>query len=184
MKTKFMALLAATAVSLMGCSLDQLNFLPTAKIRAQIPAITYNATFNTTTGILGTENISQDMFFQAQSGSMSARIDGFEAAFEDQAGQPVGVTPKRQTLNSQVGPGQKCDEKTGACVFAVGTPTTVSVDFLTQNATTVMAEEWLKTGTAPSWRAKITFFGTNSNGVSFQWQELQTITCKCDVVTK
>jgi hypothetical protein len=179
MKTKFMALLAATAVSLIGCSLDQLNFLPTAKIRAQIPAITFNATFTVKDGILGTENLSQDIFFQAEAGSMGARIDGFEAIYEDQAGQPVGATPRRQTLNAQVTPGKICDKDTGKCVFAVGVATKVPVDFLSQEATSQIAQEWLRTGTTPNWRAKITFFGTNANGVAFEWKELQSITCNC-----
>jgi hypothetical protein len=180
MKTKFLALVAASAVTLMGCSLDQLNFLPAARISAVIPDITFKAELDPATGALGTINETQIVAFRAASGSMGARVKGYEAVYEDQAGQVVAaITPKRQTVNAQVEPGRVCDDKTGNCVFAVGPESKASIDFLTQQASGVIAREWVRTGTIPNWRARITFFGVNSNGVDFQWEELQSITCTC-----
>jgi hypothetical protein len=185
MKTKFLALLAATAVALMGCSVDQLNFLPTAKISANIPDVTFDATYSTKTAVLGTTNKTQVVGFRADRGSMGARIKGFEAVYEDQAGQALtAITPKRQTLNAQVEAGKKCDAQTGVCVFAVGPETQASMDFLTQQASGVIAQEWLKTGTPPNWRVRITFFGINANGVDFQWEALQSITCNCKPINE
>lgn len=184
MKTKlFLAALAA--VSLAGCSLDQINFLPAAKISASIPEVTFDAVYNPVLGTLDTTNKTQIVSFRAQSGSMGARIKGFDVVVEDQAGQRISaITPKRQTLNAQVAPGKTCDPKTGACVFEVGTATQAAIDFLTQEASGVIAEEWVRTSRNPNLRARITFLGVNTNGVDFQWEELQTINCNCTIDTK
>ncbi len=179
MKAKFLALLAAAAVSITGCSLDQINFLPTAKIRAQIPQITFEGSYSPSKQLVSVTTKSQTVSFQADTGSMAATVTGFEVQFEDQSGNPINVAPKPQTLNIFVSAGETCDDK-GKCQFTPGAivKSVNPVDFFTQEAGFKYMDRVVATGQFPGgWRARITFFARNANGVDFQWQEVQSIAC-------
>lgn len=52
------------------------------------------------------------------------------------------------------------------------------VDFFTQEAGFKYMDRVVSSGQFPGgWRARITFFAKNSNGVDFQWQEVQSVAC-------
>jgi hypothetical protein len=181
MKTKFLALLAATAVALMGCSLDQINFLPTAKIRAQISVLEFTGTYTASTGAISITNPAQTVTFQADRGSMAAVVTGVEARYEDQSGNSINATPTAQTLNQQVEAGKvTCDDK-GVCASKPGVVSAPSsIALLSQQASLRFMQTGASSNTIPSgWRARITFFGRDSNGRSFQWEEVQAIKCNC-----
>lgn len=186
MKIKFLALLAVTAVTMAGCSLDQINFLPAAKIRAQISVLEFTGTYTaaTTTTFIQTPLPSQTVTFQAASGSMGGFVTGFEVRYEDQNGASVaGVTSTSQTLNQSVAAGRTCNPTatTGnSCTYQLGSLSGSSfVSFLTQQVATSLVQAGIPSGVAPTWRAKIIFSGVDTNGNAFQWQEIRTIRCNC-----
>jgi hypothetical protein len=182
MKTKFLALVAASAVTLMGCSLDQLNFLPTAKIRAQISALAIEGEITRATGAYSITQTSQTITFQAAAGSMGAVVTGFEARYEDQSGNLIGANPRPNTLNQAVDAGKTCTDK--GCTYELGkisAPATASL--LSEEAAVLFLNASAVRGVPLSgWRARITFFATNANGVAFSWEEVQAITCKSCVI--
>jgi hypothetical protein len=183
MKAKFLALLAASTMTLAGCSLDQINFLPAAKIRAQISTLDFEGEVTRATGAYSVTSIAQTITFQAASGSMGAVITGFSAEYEDQSGNLIGANPVTQTLNQSVEPGKTCDEK-GVCTFTLGKVSDkTTANLLSQQASVLFLNAGANQGVIPSgWRARITFFGTNSNGVAFSWEEVQAIVCgKCSI---
>jgi hypothetical protein len=182
MKTKFLALVAASAVSLMGCSLDQLNFLPTAKIRAQISPLAIEGEIDRTTGAYKITQNSQTITFQAAAGSMGAVVTGFEARYEDQSGNPIGANPRPQTINQQVDAGKTCTDK--GCVYEPGKLSgQVTASLLSEEASVLFLSASAVRGVPLSgWRTRITFFATNANGVPFSWEEVQAITCKSCVI--
>ncbi len=179
MKAKFLALLAATAVSMIGCSADQINFLPTAKIRAQISVLEITGEVTRATGAFSITSQTQSITFQATAGSMGAVITGFEAKYEDQSGNTIGATPVPQTLNQAVEPGKTCTA-TGVCTFEMGKLSPeIAASLLSDQAAGLFLQAFASSSIPPSgWRARITFFGTNSNGIAFQWEEVQAIKCK------
>ncbi|MFN3266176.1 MAG: hypothetical protein ACK41E_04980 [Deinococcales bacterium] len=185
MKTKFL-LAAVAAVSLAGCSLDQFNFLPSTKIRAQISALEIDGEITRATGSYSVKQTSQTITFQAASGSLGAVITSFEARYEDQSGNPIGANPRPQTLNQAVEPGKTCTAVGSAtsCTFEPGKISNpVSVSLLSEEAAVLFLTKSAENGVPLSgWRARITFFGTNSNGVPFTWEEVQAITCKSCVI--
>ena len=184
MKAKFLALLAATAVAIAGCSSDQINFVPTAKIRAQISPLDFEGSVTRATGSYSITSLAQTITFQAASGSMGATITSFEAKFEDQRGNGIGATPVVQTLNQTVAPGKTCDTTTGVCTFELGKVSDkATANLLSQEASVLFLQAAANRGVLPSgWRARITFFGINSNGVAFSWEEVQAIVCgKCSI---
>jgi hypothetical protein len=183
MKAKFLALLAASTMTLAGCSLDQFNFVPTAKIRAQISTLDFEGEVTRATGAYSVKSIAQKITFQAASGSMGAVITGFEAKYEDQSGNLIAANPVTQTLNQSVEPGKTCNDK-GICTFTLGKISgETTANLLSQEASVLFLSTAANQGTIPSgWRARITFFGTNSNGVAFTWEEVQAIVCgKCSI---
>lgn len=93
MKAKFLALLATAAVTMAGCSSDQFNFLPTARIRAQIPQIVFEGEYSVSKQSVSVTTKSQTVSFQADRGSIAATVTGFEAQFEDHSRNLIGVAP-------------------------------------------------------------------------------------------
>lgn len=184
MKAKFLALLAAAAVAMAGCSAWQINFLPTAVIKAQISPLDFEGSVTRATGSYSITSLAQTITFQAASGSMGATITSFEAKFEDQSGNGIGATPVVQTLNQSVAPGKTCDTTTGVCKFELGKVSDkATANLLSQEASVLFLQAAANRGVLPSgWRARITFFGINSNGVAFSWEEVQAIVCgKCSI---
>jgi hypothetical protein len=184
MKAKFLALLAATAVTMAGCSTWQIGFLPIAAIKAQISPLEFEGSITRATGGYTIKTIdAQSITFQAASGSMGAVVTGFEAKFEDQSGNGIGATAVTQTLNQSVDPGKTCDTK-GVCKFELGKVSDkATANLLSQEASLLFLQAAANRGTVPSgWRARITFFGINTNGVAFSWEEVQAIVCgKCSI---
>ena len=183
MKAKFLALLAATAVTMAGCSTWQIGFLPIAAIKAQISTLDFEGSVTRATGAYSITSIAQSITFQAASGSMGAVITGFEAKFEDQSGNSIGATAVTQTLNQSVAPGKTCDDK-GVCKFESGKVSDkTTANLLSQEASLLFLRTAANRGVIPSgWRARITFFGINTNGVAFSWEEVQAIVCgKCSI---
>ena len=179
MKAKFLALLATTAVAMAGCSADQFNFLPTAKIRAQISVLEITGEITRATGAYAITSQTQNITFQAAAGSMGAVVTAFEARYEDQSGNSIGATPVPQTLNQAVEPGKTCSSA-GVCIFEMGKiSSAIAASLLSDQAAGLFLQSFANGSVPPSgWRARITFFGTNSNGVAFQWEEVQAIKCK------
>jgi hypothetical protein len=180
MKSRIIAV-AALATLFMGCTKDQLNFLPTAKIIAQISPLEFEGVVKSN-GAFEYTALDQELTFRADKGSTGATITGFEVVYENQAGQPILSSGNSfsETLGQPVEAGKTCTEAPPVtCEFTVG-PTTIPISrrLLSGNVALAYLDLFAQRREPTDWRARITFFGKDGNGKDFQFETKQRISCK------